>query len=187
MSKPTTQSAAMKLLEFPHSHYCEKARWALQYKGLQFKAVAILPGLHLLTVRRHAPQTFVPVLLLKERVVQGAGEIIDYLEEVCPSPGLTPADSELELCRFYEKDLAERLGVTIRQILYQRLLAYPDFIRYCFTQNMPGYKKVIFRLLYPGLKKAMHQRYDVVPAGNATRASVSLGGDSGFNLAGILR
>ena len=30
----------MKLLEFPHSHYCEKARWALDYKGIPFEAMA---------------------------------------------------------------------------------------------------------------------------------------------------
>jgi len=27
----------MKLLVFPHSHYCEKARWALEHKGIPFE------------------------------------------------------------------------------------------------------------------------------------------------------
>ena len=42
----------MKLLEFPHSHYCEKARWALDSKGLKFQAIAIMPGYHIFTVRK---------------------------------------------------------------------------------------------------------------------------------------
>ena len=53
----------MKLLEFPHSHYCEKARWALDFKGIPFEAVAVMPGLHMLTIRLYAPDTAVPVLL----------------------------------------------------------------------------------------------------------------------------
>ncbi len=149
----------MKLLEFPHSHYCEKARWALDYKQLQFQAVAILPGLHMLTVRKYAPQTLVPVLIDDEKIVQGAGEIIDYLEEISPANALIPAAAELDLGKYYEQDLAERLGLSIRQILYQRLLAYPDFVRYCFTQNMPAYKGRVFCLLYPILRKKMYQRY----------------------------
>ena len=39
----------MKLLVFPHSHFCEKARWALDFKGIPFEPVAVMPGLHLLT------------------------------------------------------------------------------------------------------------------------------------------
>ena len=81
----------MKLLEFPHSHYCEKARWALDYKGIPFQPVPLLPGFHVITVRRYAPDTSVPVFLSDERVVQGSSEIIDYLENKYPSRPLTPA------------------------------------------------------------------------------------------------
>lgn len=65
----------MKLLEFPHSHYCEKARWALDYKGIAFQAVAIMPGLHMISVGKYAPDTSVPVLLDNSEVVQGSSEV----------------------------------------------------------------------------------------------------------------
>ncbi|MHB8744867.1 MAG: glutathione S-transferase N-terminal domain-containing protein, partial [Sulfuricaulis sp.] len=60
------------LLEFPHSHFCEKARWALDYKGIPFEAVAILPGFHRITVRKYARDSSVPVLLTDAGAVQGA-------------------------------------------------------------------------------------------------------------------
>jgi len=58
----------------------------------------------------------------------------------------------------------EKLGETIRQILYHRLLAYPDFIRYCFTHPMPGYKQWIFSLLYPILRNKIYKTYVISDA-----------------------
>ena len=84
----------MKLLEFPHSHYCEKARWALDYKGVPFQPVPILPGFHLWTVRKFAKETSVPVLLDGDRVIQGSSEIIDYLDTTVPARPLTPINEK---------------------------------------------------------------------------------------------
>ncbi len=65
----------MKLLEFPRSHFCEKARWALDYKGIPFEAVAILPGFHRITVRKYARDSAVPVLLTDDGAVQGSSSL----------------------------------------------------------------------------------------------------------------
>ena len=150
----------MKLLEFPHSHYCEKARWALDYKKIPFQAVPILPGFHLITVRRYAPGTSVPVLIDNGKAVQGSGAIIDFLEERYPEYPLTPAEKEQrKICLEIENNHAEVLGVTVRQILYSRLLDYPEYIRHCFTQPMPYVKQLVFRLSYPILRQKIYQTY----------------------------
>ena len=150
----------MKLLEFPHSHYCEKARWALDFKRIPFERAALLPGFHMRTVRRHAPKTSVPVLLCESEVVQGSSEIIDYLDEHFPEFRLTPQSPEIrEECSQFEAELGSKFGEPIRTILYDRLLAYPDYIRFCFTHPMPPLKRFLFRLYYPMLRKLMHQAY----------------------------
>ena len=121
----------MTLLEFPHSHYCEKVRWALDYKGIPFKAVAILPGLHMITVRKYAPDTSVPVLLSDNEVVQGSSDIISYLEQKYPSHSLTPTDADQrQTCLEIEYAMDKRLGENIRRVLYDGLLAL-DFPRFC--------------------------------------------------------
>jgi glutathione S-transferase len=155
----------MKLLEFPHSHYCEKARWALDWKGIPFQAVAIMPGFHMITVRRYAPDTSVPVLLSGNEAVQGSSEIIDYLEQKHPSYGLTPTDAEeRQACLDIERTMDKRVGENIRRVLYHRLLAYPDFIRYCFTHPMPRLKQLIFSLFYPILRYKIYQTYVISAA-----------------------
>jgi glutathione S-transferase len=150
----------MKLLEFPHSHYCEKARWALDYKGIPFEAVAIMPGLHMITVRKYAPDTAVPVLLDNSVVVQGSSEIINHLEQKHPSYPLNPTDTnELRACLEIEHAMDEKLGENIRQVLYYRLLAYPDFIRHCFTHPMSRLRQLVFRIFYPVLRYKIYQTY----------------------------
>ncbi|HKX12345.1 MAG TPA: glutathione S-transferase N-terminal domain-containing protein, partial [bacterium] len=34
------------LYQFPISHYCEKARWALAFKEIPYRIVNLAPGLH---------------------------------------------------------------------------------------------------------------------------------------------
>jgi glutathione S-transferase len=150
----------MKLLVFPHSHFCEKARWALDYKGVPFEPVPLLPGFHLRTVRRYAPNSSVPVLLHDNEAVQGADEIIQYLDLTYPARPLTPADTdERDACLEIEHTMDARLGENIRQILYHRLLAYPAFIRYCFTHPMPKMKQLFFRLYYPIVRDKIYGAY----------------------------
>lgn len=46
----------MKLYQFTFSHYCEKARWALEYKGIAYQPVNLLPGSHLRTMQKLTPK-----------------------------------------------------------------------------------------------------------------------------------
>lgn len=155
----------MKLLVFPHSHFCEKARWALDYKCIPFEDKAILPGLHFFTVRKYASKTSVPVLLNGTEAIQGSSEIIDYLDFKYPTPSLTPEKTDERLqCIEIEKDMDERLGENIRRVLYFYLLSYPDFIRHCFTYPMPWMKTFVFRLMYPVLQKKIYKTYVISPA-----------------------
>ena len=150
----------MKLLLFPHSHFCEKARWALDYKGLDYQAVPVMPGLHIYTVRRYAQDTSVPVLLDGETAVQDSKAIITYLDEHYAQHPLTPVDAALRAQSLQiEQTMDEEIGVNIRLILYHRLLAYPDLIEYCFMHQAPLYKRMLFKILYPALRKRIYQVY----------------------------
>lgn len=70
----------IQLYQFPLSHYCEKVRWALDYKRIPYKIKNLLPGPHLLTIKKIAPKTTVPVIVDAGQVVQDSTQIISYLD-----------------------------------------------------------------------------------------------------------
>lgn len=73
---------AIKLYQFCISHYCEKVRWALDYKGVNYQAVNLLPGQHVKTIRElTGAESSVPVLEHDGQIIQGSGQILDYLDQ----------------------------------------------------------------------------------------------------------
>ncbi len=51
-----------RLYTFTISHFAEKARWSLDYKGIHYQEKRLVPGSHVPIVKRIAPSTVVPVL-----------------------------------------------------------------------------------------------------------------------------
>ena len=67
-----------ELYDFRFSHYSEKARWALDYKGVTYASRHLLPGFHLHTTRKLAPRTCVPILKAGDIAIQGSTRIINF-------------------------------------------------------------------------------------------------------------
>ena len=66
--------ARAKLIVFGISHFCEKARWALDWYGITYSEISWAPGLHAVLLKRYgAKSTTLPVLLDGETLVQGSG------------------------------------------------------------------------------------------------------------------
>ena len=62
----------ISLYQFEFSHFCEKARWALDYKGLAHARENLLPGLHTRVARKLAPNSSLPILA-ETRIYNAAG------------------------------------------------------------------------------------------------------------------
>ena len=148
-----------ELLLFPHSHFCEKAVWGLDYKGLDYRKKFLFPGIHMMQVRRVAPQSSVPVLLEQVRVIQGAGEILGYLEEQYPERSLNPEQSVFSEALALEKRMDVELGEALRQIAYAYLLNYPDYCKACFVGHAPWWQRAMFQIFFPKLRKLLHKVY----------------------------
>jgi Glutathione S-transferase, N-terminal domain len=63
-------NAMIELYQFPFSHYCEKVRWALDYKCITYLTINLLPGLHFRRLAKFVPKSSVPVLRDGKTVVQ---------------------------------------------------------------------------------------------------------------------
>jgi glutathione S-transferase len=106
------------------SHYSEKARWALAWKGVEHKRHSPIPGAHMAVALwlTGGAQTTFPVLTLDGRHIGDSSAIVAALEERYPDPPLYPAEREqrwraLDLESFFD----EELGPHIRQLAWYEL------------------------------------------------------------------
>lgn len=112
------------LWQIPISHYSEKARWALTWKGVEHRRRAPQPPFHMLAalwLTRGRHHTF-PVLSIDGRGISDSTAILAELERRYPEPALYPADpAERSRALALEEFFDEELGPDIR------LLAWHEF------------------------------------------------------------
>lgn len=112
------------LYQFPVSHYCEKVRWALDYKGLAYEIRNLLPVWHVPTMMRLSRQSQVPVVALEGRIIAGSQAILTALEERFPAaPSLRPATPATQARCDMLVALADReIGPHVRRACYHHVL-----------------------------------------------------------------
>lgn len=84
------------LYQFLISHYCEKVRWALEYKNIEYKKVNLLPGLHAKKAIKLTSNSSLPILVHDKTVMNESSKIISYLDQAFPNNSLTPSDQNLK-------------------------------------------------------------------------------------------
>ena len=82
------------LHQLKFSHFNEKARFALDYKGVAHVRRTVFPGQHRDVARELAGTSTLPILVLDGRAVPDSTQIIAALEELRPEPPLYPSDPE---------------------------------------------------------------------------------------------
>jgi glutathione S-transferase len=113
----------MLLLQFSTSHYCRKARLALNYKGIPFQVENLTPGLHIFKLKPLTGLTTIPVLLPQEagqpQVVADSTQIFHYLEQYQPLPPLKLLNPQQQLqAALLEDWLDESIGTATRFVYY---------------------------------------------------------------------
>lgn len=112
------------LWQIPVSHYSEKVRWALAWKGVEHRRRSPLPGTHMPIALwlTHGAQYTLPVLHLDGRNIGDSTAIIAALEERHPEPPLYPSDvAERRRALELEDYFDEELGPAIRQLVWYEL------------------------------------------------------------------
>jgi glutathione S-transferase len=145
------------------SHYVEKVRWALDYKGVPHIRRSLLPGVHAVKAKRLTGDTSTaPVLTIDGRSIGDSTRIIAAIEERWPQPPLYPEDEAqrrraLELEEFFD----EELGPDIRRAFYQELLPHPELVVPLFTHGRPLAARALLRAGLPMLRVAMRRRFEI--------------------------
>lgn len=164
-------AATPVLWHFEVSHFNEKARWALDYKGIAHKRRPLLPGLHVLPVLRLTRQNQVPVLVLDgNKPIHDSTRIIEALEEGWPDPPLYPSDRAgreraLELEDFFD----EQLGPYVRRAMFYDVLPDSAYSSRMFAGTAGAAWQAIYRAMFP-LTRALMRTAMNINAGSAAIA-----------------
>ncbi len=146
----------MTLYQFPISHYCEKARWALEYKGLDYRIKNLVVGPHFRTLRKIAPGTTVPLLIDGDEVVQGSDSIITYLDKKQSHPALTPTTTEdASMAHEWERYADKNVGVPLRLLFYFHLLQNRKLATKALTEDGPWWSGPLYKIVFPVVRKGM--------------------------------
>jgi len=156
------------LWQFRFSHFNEKARWALDWKGIAHVRRSLLPGFHIPRVLWMTGQKSLPVLVLDGETIHDSTRIIERLERLRPEPALYPSEEAarrraLALEDFFD----EELGPHVRRALFHELLPETEFAAAAFTLGCgPGTRR-LYRALFPALRIAMKADMKIDAAGAA--------------------
>jgi glutathione S-transferase len=141
----------LRLVTIPISHYCEKARWALDRAGISYREERHVQAVHRIAARRAGGGTTVPVLVTPQGVLSESEEILVWIDErTAPEyrlfPAAPPERVEVErLCRRFD----EGLGPRGRRLMYIHMLAERKLMLRFNNQGVPPWEDRVIRLGWP--------------------------------------
>lgn len=151
-----------RLITIPISHYCEKARWALERAALPYREEAHIQMLHWPHAWLAGRSKTVPVLVEPDRVLTDSSDILRSIDVTLAEPlRLYPADMASEIGA-YEDELDDGFGVATRRRVYawlsrpgaRRVLAYNN-------ATVPWWENAAMRGLFPIARAALLRYLDV--------------------------
>ena len=155
----------LRLITIPISHFCEKARWALDRAGVSYREERHVQGIHVWAARRAGGGTTAPVLVTPDRVIAQSQEILAWADEhTPPERRLFPADAteraEVDrLCRRFD----DVLGPRGRRLMYVHVLAAPKQMLPWNNQGVPRWEARAIRLAWPVTLLWAHRRLRMRP------------------------
>jgi glutathione S-transferase len=153
------------LITIPISHYCEKARWALDRAGVSYIERAHLQIIHWVPVARAGGRKTAPVLVWGDRVLVDSADIVELASAEAPPPRrLFPNDpSAAAEVRALQRDFDSRLGPQGRRWMYNALRGRRDIaIAYACT-GVPIWQRRMLPLAYPLVARVIDRYLDVTP------------------------
>ncbi len=153
------------LVTIPISHFCEKARWALERTGVPYRERARLQVFHRFAVRRAGGGTTAPVLVWGGRVLADSADILEAASaQAPPAFRLFPEDPRVAAeVRALERDFDGRLGPEGRRWMYYELRGRSDIARDYGCTGIPGWQRRALPLVYPFAVRVIDRVLDVTP------------------------
>ncbi len=160
----------LRLVTIPISHYCEKARWALDRAGLPFREERHVQIVHVAAARRAGGGRTVPVLVTPEGVLADSAAILRWVDaRSSPELRLYPPDAAErahveDTCRRFD----ERLGPPARRLMYVHMLTQRALALRFNNQGVPRWEDVALRVGWPLAARLIERALDITPGVEAS-------------------
>jgi glutathione S-transferase len=155
----------LRLVTIPISHYCEKARWALDRAGIAYREERHVQGLHRIYSRRAGGVGTTPVLVTPDGPLAQSAEIVAWADErTPPEASLFPQDpdgrAEVErLCRRFD----DVLGPRGRRFMYVRMIPHRALMLRFNNAAVPRWEDRALRLGWPLAVRFIGRALDIRP------------------------
>jgi glutathione S-transferase len=167
-----------RLITIPLSHFCEKARWALDRTGIEYREEPHLPLVHRLYTARVGCRS-VPVLVVGSQAIRDSHSILQWAAALGSDARLYPTEEDerarvIEIERYADREL----GPHVRRWAYSYLLAAPLLLLPCFSRRVTRCERLIAPLVVRAVRPLIRSGYSVDEAtGRASlaRAAKAMG------------
>jgi glutathione S-transferase len=144
------------------SNYNEKARWALDYKGVPHVRRAVAPGAHPAVARKLTGRQTLPVLELDGEAIGDSTRIIEALERQHPDPPLYPGDPgarrhALDLEDFFD----EELGPFVRLLAIHHAMPDPKLMIGMFAPDASRIRGLFARATWPAVRRRLDADFGI--------------------------
>ena len=147
-----------ELITIPISHYCEKARWALDRARVPYRERAHLQVVHWFHVKRAGGGWTVPVLRCGSLVLPESAEIVRWAD-ARGSLGLYPSDEVASL----EHDFDERLGPHGRRWMYDAIRGDGGLVQKYGVTGVPAWERRAVPVAFGLVAKVIDRRFGITP------------------------
>jgi glutathione S-transferase len=155
----------LALVTIPISHYCEKARWALERAGMPYREERHVQGIHRLAARRAGGGATVPVLVTPGGAIGESHEILAWVDRrIPPERKLLPVQAEARreverLCARFDAEL----GPKGRRLIYVHMLAQRELVLLFNNAGVPTWEDRTVRYGWPLIVHFLKRALDIRP------------------------
>jgi glutathione S-transferase len=155
----------LRLVTIPISHYCEKARWALDRAGMSYREEPHVQGIHRFAARHAGGRVTVPVLVTPEGAIGESREILEWVDARIPlEQRLFPVESEARsevdrLCARFDLEL----GPKGRRLMYVHIFPQRDLALGFNDNGVPAWEDRMLRFGWPLFEHIIRRVLDISP------------------------
>jgi glutathione S-transferase len=150
------------LVTISFSHYCEKARWALDRCGIAYAEHANLPLFSYLATYRASRTKTVPVLVAGDTVLSDSTDIVAWSDAKQPGALVPTEPAQRDEALALEDDFDRQLGPATRRWGYAQLVDDPRVVPY-LGARVPRWQALGLRFARPLAMRTIKRGLNITP------------------------